>query len=511
MQKSSDFKKLLISITSRYLYQFVSIFLLLLLTPLMIHKLGDYYYGLWILATVIISYFELSEVGITGAVERYLALHVDDKDKEKYNLIFVNGLFLNIILSIFIIIISLISLSILPLFLSDKFLVVKNLIVILAVSLAVNIPFKTFSAIMYSHLRFEVISCIMSLEIILRSGLIVWFLYNGYGISELPYSYLISWIISAFLYIYWGFKTAESLSLNPKLINMATIKDLSSYTGKYFLNQIADILKTRLDEIITASFISVNMVTIYSVASRLNNNSARLYIPFLRVIKTFFSKNINTKTDNEKLELFFLSSKLMIVLAFFVLFWFLYFGNPFITLWLGGEYSQAYYILIILGLMYFLGYSTNIGGQYLFAINKHQYNAYIGFIEGIAGFLLCLLFILHFKLGLVGIALARLIICFISKIFIFPYIVTRYLTITPVKYVMFYGKNYLAGFILFFLSGLPLKLVTINSYTDIILGTLYLSLILIIYILIILNKKEKNIFLSKIKRKKIKKDEVSFS
>ena len=54
----------------------------------MIHKLGNYYFGLWTLASVFVFYIGLIEFGISSAVQRYMSVALGEKNYNKTQNVF---------------------------------------------------------------------------------------------------------------------------------------------------------------------------------------------------------------------------------------------------------------------------------------------------------------------------------------------------------------------------------------------------------------------------------------
>ena len=77
------------------------------LTPLFVHKLGDYEYGIWILLLSIIGYMELFSLGFNKANVRYLSKYFGLKDHKTINEIFNCGLFIFMSLGVIVIIVTL--------------------------------------------------------------------------------------------------------------------------------------------------------------------------------------------------------------------------------------------------------------------------------------------------------------------------------------------------------------------------------------------------------------------
>jgi O-antigen/teichoic acid export membrane protein len=57
----------------------------LMLTPFVVHTLGDRSYGLWALVTTLSSYYALLDLGLSGAVTRHLAGALGGDNPEECN------------------------------------------------------------------------------------------------------------------------------------------------------------------------------------------------------------------------------------------------------------------------------------------------------------------------------------------------------------------------------------------------------------------------------------------
>lgn len=191
--------------------------------------------------------------------------------------------------------------------------------------------------------------------------------------------------------------------------------------------------------------------------------------------------------------MFFLSSKIVIVMAFFVFFNFLFLGKPFIRLWLGEKYIAAYNPLVILALSYLVAYMQAVGVNYMFSTNKHQYFAYTSIFEGISNLVLSIMFVTCFKLGITGVALGTLIAILITKVLIHPFIISKILKIRAFDYYSFFIRSAILGTALFTIAGLPSIKFNINNYFEIAIISCVFVLIAILFLFLLLNKNERTI------------------
>lgn len=498
MSDKKDFKKILVSIFSKFSYQIISIVIVFFLTPLVIKTFGDYRYGLWILVNVFAGYAAYADLGLSSSIERNLAVALGEKNEEAFKSIFVNGILLNLISFIVVVAISFIAFNIVNFLQIKDYELISKLLLLIGLNLAFTFPLRSFYGIIVANIRFDIISGVNLFQLITTSLLTVYLLLNGYGLIALAAAQLAVTVVANFSYVFIAPKLSNLICYDVKLINKKVIGKLFSYSGKTVLVQIADILKFKFDEIITAAFISVSTVTMYSIGNKLNQNASSFSGNFLVVLHPLFSKNMNIKTDEEKIKLFYFTSKIIITMSCMFFFGFLFLGKQFINLWIGPEYSVAYYVLVILSFFSFIGHVQGTGIQYLYSANKHQYIAYIGIIEGFLNLIFSLIYVLYFKLGVVGVALGTLTPALFTKLFILPRYICKTLKIKLQNYNMFFKKNILIGGLIYLPVGFFALKFNIDNY-PVFFGFVFIFMLLfMVHFILIIDKQEKELLIKKL-------------
>ena len=494
----NDFKKIILSASSKFSYQILSILIVFFLTPLMIKTLGNYKYGIWVLVNIFAGYYAYTDLGLSSAIERNMAVAIGKKNDSEFKNIFVNGVFLNLICFIAVIIISLLSFYIINLLNIKGHSLISTLILIMGLNLAFTFPFRCFYSIISANIRFDIISGINIFQLISNSLATVYLLLNGYGLIALALANLCTTVISNLAYLYFAPKLSNLICFDFKFINKKEIQKLFNYSSKTVLVQVAEILKFKLDEIITASCVSINMVTTYSIPNKLNSNANSFGSNFLTILHPLFSKNMKIKSDEEKIKLFYFTSKIMITISCLFFFGFLFLGKQFINLWVGTDYSVAYYVLLILSFFSFIAFIQGIGAQYLFSANKHQYFAFIAILEGVLNLLFSLIYVIYFKLGVIGVALGTLTPALYTKLVLQPNYICKVLKLKLKSYYLFLLKNVIIGGLMYLPMGLFAFSFNINNYLKF-FGFVFAFLILsLAHFIFIANKQEKAILVKKL-------------
>jgi O-antigen/teichoic acid export membrane protein len=472
------------------------------LMPYMIGKLGDYYYGLWIMISTITGYFALSEFGVTSAVQNKLSIFLGKNDTEGYNRIFSNGFFLYIVISLVIVALIAIS-SLIILNLRERFLepyLVVEVLCITGINMALVFVFNPYVSILKSHIRFDTVGWIVIFQTVMNATLTILVLYIGYGLKMVAFVILVVGIASNLLIFFAAKKVSPGIRFKKEHINREDLAMLLSYSGKTFMSQIGDIMKMKVDEVVTGALISVSQVTHYAVASRMNKAGNGLSMRVLGILTPVFSRYVGMKDYANLKRMYWLSIKISVLYSSFLFAIFIIIGAPFIRLWLGSDYLDAYCPLILLASAFFISGSQAPGVSVLYAMSQHQYFAYMNIFEGLINLAFSLLFVIVFKMGIAGVALGTLIPVLFTKLIVQPHIVNKILRISNAEYYSILVRNIVAGGIVYSLSHFVLLIVSSSSWLVLVAKGAFLFFTLIAHSLIILNRHERNLLLGSIKR-----------
>jgi O-antigen/teichoic acid export membrane protein len=114
-------------------------------------------------------------------------------------------------------------------------------------------------------------------------------------------------------------------------------------------------------------------------------------------------------------------------------------GRPFIARWMGVQYLDAYPVLVVLVLAYYLALVQGPAVGLLYGLSRHKYFAVVNSVEGIVNLLLSILLVRRY--GIVGVALGTLIPMVISTAFIQPVYVCRVARIDYFEYLRRIGRT----------------------------------------------------------------------
>ena len=147
------------------------------------------------------------------------------------------------------------------------------------------------------------------------------------------------------------------------------LKELWIFTFFIFLNQIIDQINWSVDKFLLGRLSGTIAVAVYGVGSQINT----LYLQFSTSISNVFVPKVNrvvAETNDNVLGL--------------ILSGFIFFGYPFIKMWAGNEYKDAYVVAILLIAPVTVPLIQNLGIEIQRAKNMHKARAIVYLFIAIA-------------------------------------------------------------------------------------------------------------------------------
>lgn len=445
---------------------FASIIAAFFIMPFVIQKLGDHWYGIWVIVGGFMGYYGLLDFGITSTTNRFIALHMNEDDSKGVNKAFNTSLGIFFVIGGGVLIISLIFAYFVPLFVEKAYDIgmLRKILLLMGIDIAISFPFRTFQSILSAKLRYDIISYISIVKTVLRVVLIVYFIGNGYSILSLAViSIFVNMIerLSSFVY---SRKIFPNLEIKLSLFDKSKVREYLNYSFHSFIINIGDIIRFKLDIIVLAFFLGSAIVTHFNIALALNDYSSRLTMALiagsLPVLVKYYSNN-DYKNLREK---FLMLTRFHLLISLTISGCVIILARSFLNLWMGHSYLDALIPLIILRSVSFLGVGQNSSIQVMYAMVKHKFYGYVTFGEALANLTLSLILVKPY--GMIGVACGTAIPFIVTKLFIIPPYVCKLLNISIKQYyiqLIKFSFISLGAQLPFFLI---LKRTSLSSYTS---------------------------------------------
>jgi O-antigen/teichoic acid export membrane protein len=387
-----------------------NIFSGLLYTPWMIKQIGQNSYGLYTLASSLISLF-IIDFGIGEAVGRFISKYNAEGDQNS-----VNNL-MGIVYKLYFIIdaVVLIALVIVYFFIdniyagltTNELTSFKVVYIIAATFSIISFPFTTFNGILIAYEEFIYLKICDLANKVLNILLIILALTFGYGLYALVAINAICGIIIIVIKFYI-IKSKIPIKLNFKFKNKTMLSDIFSFSIWSTIITISDQLIFNITPTILGIVSNSANIAVFGIVNTLEgyvftiaNSINGMFLP------TVFRL---TKMDNSEENILLLMIKIgriQLIIIGLIIIGFISVGKEFIYLWMGEKYSASYYCTILLMLPNTISLTQEIANTTLVALNKIKPKAIVYISSSVFNIVLSI--ILAQFWGVFGAAIA---ICF---------------------------------------------------------------------------------------------------
>lgn len=363
-----------------YLSIILSTVVQLVYTPLLIRMLGQSEYGLYSLVSSVIGYLTVLDLGFGNAIVVFTAKYRANKEYKKEKRL--HGMFL-VIFCIIGLIAGLLGLLLyfnVPLLFGKTMTDIelhkaKIMMLILSFNLAITFPFSIYSSIITAYEKFTFQKVMSILNTILKPILMIPLLFLGY--KSITMTVVIT-VVNIIVLLSNYFYCKKKLGVNIKFMGFdkKLFKTIFSYSFFIFLGVIVDKVNWSVDQFVLGAVSGTIAVSLYSVASQVNNLFVNLSGAMSGVLLPKMSKMIAKNASNEEMTNEFIKvGRLQYLIVFLMASGFTLFGKEFIMAWAGKDFVTSYYIAIILILPLCVPLIQNLGISIMQAKNMHKFRS----------------------------------------------------------------------------------------------------------------------------------------
>lgn len=400
---------LLTSILSNWTALAVNILSGLVLTPLIIAHLGKAHYGLWTLVWTIVGYYGLLNLGVTTSVVRNVARSTANADNAQANEVAANALALFSVAGLAAAGISFFAATPLSQFFSiepsEQALFIK-VIRLLGLLAGISLPGAVPGALLRAHQRFVASNAGTIISELLRFGLYVYVLQNGYGLWGLSIVSLLSTVLKFAVHSVQCMVLLPSFRIRPRQVRIRTIFCLVSFGFFVWITQVSNILITQLDAAVIGASLTMEDVAVYGIAALV----IRYYYHLSSSLQGVFTPRLSQLSTKPlaQLQTRFLGYGNLSGLAGFGIGTIIVITAPsFVQLWVGDGFESTIIVLWILLSGAAVDFATNTSFSAAVAVDRHRLYGYAALLEGAANVALSILLVR--RLGIVGVALGTTI------------------------------------------------------------------------------------------------------
>jgi O-antigen/teichoic acid export membrane protein len=394
------------SVLSNWMTYVVSGAVSFFLSPFIVRHLGNSAYGVWVLLVSMTGYLGFLDLGIRGAVTRYVAKFHSQGDHERssWTVSSACGLFLSAG-AIAVVAAFIFSVFAVPHFkIPPAYLKAAQLVVLLAgLNVAISLISGVFGGVIVGLQRFDLLSSIAIGGIGLRAMAILIALGNGKGLVTLALIQLGGTLCELLLGLAVARKLYPELRIGIGNVRRDHVALVFSFGFYAFLLHLSNYFIFFTDALVIGAFVSVSMVTFFAIGGNLANYGRDLVGGFSRTMTPLASK-LEVEAGREGLQHAILKQARYCALAMWPIFITLIFrGSSFIGLWMGSSYAElSGHVLWILSVPWFVGTGTSVVASAMLGISQHKRVVPFALAEGLGNLLLSIALVK--SMGILGVA-----------------------------------------------------------------------------------------------------------
>lgn len=255
-----------------YLATVLSMVVGLWLTPFTLKFLTREEFGVFTLASDVIAWFALADLGIAASLRVQAARLSGMSDQKRMSELASTAFFAELGLGLFVLGVGIVSASLFPyLFNVPPALSweARGMVAVLALSMAIHIGLLTFSALLVAHQQIHIDNLLRILLVTLRTALIVGLLLAGWRLYSLAFANLLAEITTTGIAYIRCRHSLSHVLIRPYLASWKELKGVVK-TGLWFtVGGLAGILIEGMDRVVAAKVVSLESVTSLALTGRL--------------------------------------------------------------------------------------------------------------------------------------------------------------------------------------------------------------------------------------------------
>jgi O-antigen/teichoic acid export membrane protein len=412
-----------------------------LLSPYILHRLGDTAFGFWILIFSSTGYYGLFDLGVRASVVKHVAKYSATGERDKIDRLISTSVFgFSCIAVLLLGITGFLAANIDYLFhVSPEYRTqAQRLFLIVGGSVALGFPLSVFTGVLQGLQEYHWINFTLVGGTVLRALAIIVALNFGGGLLTVGLITAGFPLIISFVNLLLAQHKLSS-HLSWRYIDGAAYRELVGYGSITFVTIVADRLRFQTDVLVIGAVLGATWITYYSIGSKLVDYAIQVVDSMADVFMPM-SSSLDARGESERLRRLFLDGNRACALVIFpICIGLLILGKQLITVWVGAKYLSSYTILVLLLVPRTLYRAQGASNRILLGMARHKTFAAVVIVEAFIN--LALSIILAKRMGIVGIALGTLIPLMLTTVFFLPPYLCRLL---QVPLLTFLKTSYLA-------------------------------------------------------------------
>ena len=322
-----------------------------LIMPLLIVRLGDATYGVWIVIGALTNYFGLLDLGVRSSIGRHVAFYYSKGNRSALNQTVSGGVAVLFVVGLTAMLLVLFGQSyffelfdVEPSHVAEASLALK----LVTLQFMFYVLSSVFDATLWGFQRFDLLSFVDIPAAIVRVVVTVIFVRSDNDLAVLAAITLGVTALGAVAKCLLSFRVNSHLRLGFRYLTKLSIQELLVFGRWNLIGSIARVSRRQLSPLLIGGMLGLAMVAPFSVAERLLATVSSVLASVTTVLTPFSTSLHATDQTERQRRLFILGGKLSCALASCLIGFLLILGGPFIALWIGSRFYEYSYLLAII-------------------------------------------------------------------------------------------------------------------------------------------------------------------
>src|SRR6266571_17810 len=243
-----------------------------LLTPYVLHRLGDEAFGVWVLITNLVGYYGLVDAGVRSAILRYVSRHKELKDQKSVNEVVATAFYYYLGACMLVILATHFSVDAVSRFFSIDSTVhsaFKSLFLLAGLVQGLILPLMVFASSLEAAGRFDQVYLTNVACLALRVIAIIYVLRAGGGLFAVGATTILSQLLAYTIQVPLAIRAQRGLTLHPKWIRKTVLWDMLRYGSISVGVGIAEKMKAYIYPVVIARFLTPVAVTFFALPMKI--------------------------------------------------------------------------------------------------------------------------------------------------------------------------------------------------------------------------------------------------
>ena len=342
------------AVGSSWLAVFVNAVVGFLLTPYVLHHLGDVEFGLYTLVTMLTGYYGLFDLGVRSAILRFVSRALALNDHDEINCVISTAFYFYWGICVLAILTTIFMLPWMPRLFGangETARAFQYLFLLAGIVQGLILPLNVFAASVDASGRFDQVYMVQIFSLLLRVVFLVVAIHAGGHLFAVGAVVLLSMFLSYVFQIPLALRQIHGISLNPKWVRRSKLRELFRYSSVTIGIGLGEKVKAYISPVLVGLLMNPAAVTLFSLPTKLLRFPVDGIGTMTEVVNPA-SSHLEAHEDYVKLRrLLQLSVQGAFILVAPMSAFLLIYGRDLLRLWVGVAYLSAYPLLVVLTLV----------------------------------------------------------------------------------------------------------------------------------------------------------------